>query len=434
MKRIFAKLICLVCFACVGTGTAYALNVQSATPNIGFTGTFNLFGAETLQRNHFSVGFMLDYTRKPLEIHNFTTGASVRGIVDYLVTTDLVGEYGIIDRLTVGVDVPLQVSKHLLLTDLTRHETKFGVGDITAYAKYALIQQETHQVGLAIMPFVIAPTGSSNNFVGDAGVDLGAKVILDKDFGKGFIDLNAGFKGRLKTDHIVLTGSTSTLNVGNEFLYGLGGGVDLMGKKLQLIAEFVGSTTIKHFADKQTSPMQINGGIRSTILKDQLSLYLGAGGGLNAGYSSPQFRIFTGAVYHFPMKNAVEKKVAEETMTSMILEGVLFDFDKSEIKASAKPKLERNIEKLESMQYNRIDVIGYTDSIGTEEYNQKLSERRAHAVKDYLVERGIASDRITVEGRGESGAVAPNTTVSGKDYPEGRARNRRAIELQIWTK
>lgn len=78
-------------------------------------------------------------------------------------------------------------------------------------------------------------------------------------------------------------------------------------------------------------------------------------------------------------------------------------------------------------------MIGYTDSKGTEEYNQSLSERRAQAVKDYLVDRGIASDRITVSGLGESGAVAPNKTLSGNDYPEGRAKNRRAIELQIWT-
>ncbi len=423
----------MVCFAGAGVKEAYALNVQSATPNIGFTGTFNLFGAETLKKNHFSAGFVLDYTRRPLEIHNFTTGASVRAIVDYLVTTDLVGEYGIIDKLTIGLDVPLQVSKHLLLSDMATRETKFGVGDITVYAKYAFLQQDKYPVGLAIMPFVIAPTGSFNNFVGDAGVDLGAKLILDRDFGGGFIDFNVGFKGRLKTDHIVLTGSTSTLDVGSELLYGLGGGVNVIGKKLEVIAEVLGSTTIKNFGDKQTSPIQINGGLRSTILNEQLSLYLGAGGGLNSSYSSPQFRVFTGLAYHFPAKKAAEKVVVQEKMISMILEGVLFDFDKSDIKPTAVPKLERNITKLESMTYNRINVIGYTDSKGTEEYNQALSERRARAVKDYLVERGIASDRIMVEGRGESGAVAPNTTLSGNDYPEGRAKNRRAIELQIWT-
>ncbi|MBF0106407.1 MAG: thrombospondin type 3 repeat-containing protein [Deltaproteobacteria bacterium] len=431
MKKIIVVLICMVCFVCVGLAPVYALNVQSATPNIGFTGTFNLFGAETLKQNHFSTGFVLDYTRKPLEFHNFTTGATVRGIVDYLVTTDFIAEYGIVDRLTAGLDVPLQVSSHMLLTNMAQEKTGFGLGDITAYAKYALIKQQgEYPIGLSIMPFVTAPTGNSSDFFGDAGVDIGAKAILDRDFGGGFVNVNVGFKGRLKTDHMVVTGSTSTLNVGHELLYGLGGGVNLVGKKLELIGELVGSTTIENFGDKQTSPIQINGGLRSTLLDKQLSLHLGAGGGLNSSYSSPQFRVFSGLVYHFPRE---KKVVVKEKMIKMTLEGVLFDFDKSNLKPTAIPKLERNIVKLKAMMINRINVVGYTDSKGTEAYNQVLSMERAQVVKDYLVSQGIASDRIMVEGRGESGAVAPNTTPAGNDDPIGRAKNRRAIELQIWT-
>lgn len=121
------------------------------------------------------------------------------------------------------------------------------------------------------------------------------------------------------------------------------------------------------------------------------------------------------------------------SMIRMVLEGVQFDFDKSELRPDAIPIMERNVAKLAGIPYNVINVIGYTDSKGTKEYNQTLSEERAKAVKDYLVKRGIASNRIMVLGRGESGEVAPNFTPSGKDNPAGRAENRRAIELQIWT-
>jgi outer membrane protein OmpA-like peptidoglycan-associated protein len=130
---------------------------------------------------------------------------------------------------------------------------------------------------------------------------------------------------------------------------------------------------------------------------------------------------------------SIGERTAEGKMVSMTLEGVLFDFDKSDLRTSALPKLERNVAKLKDMEFNRVNVIGYTDSKGTEEYNQGLSEKRAQVVRDYLVEQGIASDRIMVEGRGESEAIAPNTMASGKDSPAGRAKNRRAIELQIWT-
>lgn len=69
-------------------------------------------------------------------------------------------------------------------------------------------------------------------------------------------------------------------------------------------------------------------------------------------------------------------------------------------------------------------MIGHADWIGTDAYNQKLSERRANTVKTYLVSQGIPSGRVRSEGRGESQPVASNATA------EGRARNRR-VEVTI---
>jgi OOP family OmpA-OmpF porin len=74
-------------------------------------------------------------------------------------------------------------------------------------------------------------------------------------------------------------------------------------------------------------------------------------------------------------------------------------------------------------------IVGHTDSIGSDEYNQRLSERRAQAVKQYLVSKGIAASRLSTEGQGEREPIAPNTE-DGKDNPEGRAMNRRA-ELKV---
>jgi OOP family OmpA-OmpF porin len=67
-----------------------------------------------------------------------------------------------------------------------------------------------------------------------------------------------------------------------------------------------------------------------------------------------------------------------------------------------------------------VDVSGHTDWIGTDAYNQALSERRANTVKDYLVQKGVDASHIRTFAYGESQPVAPNTT------PEGRALNRRA--------
>lgn len=81
----------------------------------------------------------------------------------------------------------------------------------------------------------------------------------------------------------------------------------------------------------------------------------------------------------------------------------LFDFDKATLRPQGKDKLEDMVSKMN--QYPEVDVVqisGFTDRLGSEPYNQKLSERRAAAVKNYLVERGVASSRMETVGRGES--------------------------------
>ena len=72
---------------------------------------------------------------------------------------------------------------------------------------------------------------------------------------------------------------------------------------------------------------------------------------------------------------------------------------------------------------NRIE--GHTDSIGTDAYNQKLSEARARTVRDWLAKRNVIPASTPIRGFGKSMPIAPNTTADGKDDPEGRQRNRR---------
>ena len=71
-----------------------------------------------------------------------------------------------------------------------------------------------------------------------------------------------------------------------------------------------------------------------------------------------------------------------------------------------------------------VNVVGYTDSVGTEEYNQELSVRRANAVKEYMVSEDIDSGLINVKGMGEADPVASNATEAG------RAENRR-VEISV---
>lgn len=83
----------------------------------------------------------------------------------------------------------------------------------------------------------------------------------------------------------------------------------------------------------------------------------------------------------------------------------LFDFDKAVLKPDGKQALEDFVGKLENVNYDLIIAVGYTDRIGADEYNKKLSVRRAEAVKSYLVSLGVSPDRIFTDGKGKANPV-----------------------------
>ena len=104
-------------------------------------------------------------------------------------------------------------------------------------------------------------------------------------------------------------------------------------------------------------------------------------------------------------------------------EKILFAYDKSDLNSSAEGNLNKLVTILKEYPDTNIEVQGHTDSNGSDDYNMKLSERRAAEVSAYLRGRGVAGSRLTTKGYGESAPVADN----GSD--EGRAQNRRVTFL-----
>jgi len=113
------------------------------------------------------------------------------------------------------------------------------------------------------------------------------------------------------------------------------------------------------------------------------------------------------------------------------LKGVNFDFDKDTLRPDAVAILDEAISILGKYPELKVEVAGHTDSIGTEVYNQGLSERRAKTVYDYLSSHSIGAERLVGPvGYGETKPIAPNTNEDGSDNPEGREKNRRT-ELNV---
>ncbi len=106
------------------------------------------------------------------------------------------------------------------------------------------------------------------------------------------------------------------------------------------------------------------------------------------------------------------------------LSGVHFETNSAELTGDSIAILDRAVATLKKRADIRVEVAAHTDSIGSAAYNQALSERRAKSVMDYLTSHGIAADRLTAKGYGESDPIASNATAAG------RAKNRR-VELRV---
>jgi len=117
-----------------------------------------------------------------------------------------------------------------------------------------------------------------------------------------------------------------------------------------------------------------------------------------------------------------------EKKAPIVLKGVTFEFDSSKLTSQAENRLDNVVDALQASDEVRFRMDGYTDSIGTEQYNQGLSQRRVDSVKQYLMDHGVRTSRVTgTQGHGESNPVATNETAAG------RAQNRR-VELNVTNK
>ena len=126
-----------------------------------------------------------------------------------------------------------------------------------------------------------------------------------------------------------------------------------------------------------------------------------------------------------PAPAPAPKPVAKPTSEKVTFAAdAFFDFDKAVLKPEAKAKMDDLVGKTSGVALEVVIAVGHTDSTGDAGYNQNLPPRRANAVKDYLVSKGIEKNRVYTEGKGENQPIADNKT------REGRAKNRR-VEIEV---
>ncbi len=141
----------------------------------------------------------------------------------------------------------------------------------------------------------------------------------------------------------------------------------------------------------------------------------GLAGGAVGSYMDSQKREFEAALNEEQRRNELEiQRLQDESLKIDVSSEVSFDFDSASLKPAFVPTLDKVANVLSRYPKTNVTVVGHTDSIGTESYNQDLSERRARSVSNYLAANGVDATRLFSLGQGETQPRASNATEAGR--------------------
>jgi outer membrane protein OmpA-like peptidoglycan-associated protein len=140
-------------------------------------------------------------------------------------------------------------------------------------------------------------------------------------------------------------------------------------------------------------------------------------------FHSENFDLPAGQDYQKIEKNIALNKA--DVGAKIVLRNIFFDYDKSDLRDESKSELDRIAEQMQEFSTIKVELSGHTDNKGEDSYNKELSQKRAESVRQYLINKGVAADRLKAVGYGASKPVAENVRPDGSDNPDGRQQNRR---------
>ena len=148
--------------------------------------------------------------------------------------------------------------------------------------------------------------------------------------------------------------------------------------------------------------------------------YVGAAAGAAAGaaignYMDKQQQALEAQLAEEQRAHQIElERVREDTIKLNLSSEVSFDYDSASLKPSFYPSLDKIADVISQNTQTSVEIVGHTDSRGSEAYNQRLSEQRAESVANYLIQHGVSASRVTTSGRGELEPRGTNSTEAGR--------------------
>jgi OOP family OmpA-OmpF porin len=440
-----------------------APKAQRFHPTTDGLGALTVDSDETIGEGKLAVGAMLNFVKKPMNYGDIRELKVQQLAVDELYTANLTVAYGLAKYLELGLDLPYNYAARSLNIVTNEYTSDSNIGDIRANAKIRLI--DAPKYGFALVPFANFPTGNDDFLLSEKKFGFGVRAVGHYDVSKA-----ATLYANLGAEHVgdIATTRTNPNYYTPWYQYGVGGAYRLPGtRKDQLVAEINGETPMAYpYGRTVTSPFEVLGAYRREI-SPGLTLTAGGGGGLNKGMGAPQWRAFLGIAGLFDLAKAppappppppepppAPKPVVApppppppapeppppppapkpepvvvapapppppapapvvKPVKEVIHLQVQFDTAKADVKSKYGADLQRVADYMKKYPETTVTIEGNTDNVGGKKYNQKLSERRAGAVKDYLVKKlGVDASKISSVGYGMSRPVADNKTAAGK--------------------
>jgi outer membrane protein OmpA-like peptidoglycan-associated protein len=271
---------------------AHAQDVQNFKPAVGTWNYLSVEGARVAKHAEFVPSLYLNYGHDPLVVRDASDDSKIQTtIVKHLATADVLFAVGLLDRLEIGVDIPVSYVKGDLL-EQTNNEG-VGIGDIRVIPKIRLFGLEKGRgFGAAISAPLAFPTGDKDKAIGEDQFTANPKLILEaRALGFSFA-ANGGV--RFRPDERKL----QSLDVKNEVTYGAGVSVDLGTENVVAMAEVFGATPISDVStDSRANPLEGLLGLRIFTHAGPV-FTLGGGTGIVADYGAPEYRLLAGIAYH----------------------------------------------------------------------------------------------------------------------------------------
>lgn len=402
--------------------------------------------SETLQPGLLNFGLFLNYAVNSLPNYENVTTGDRTNFTDTLTSADLNLGIGLARDWDAGFSMPVLLSQSVD-SDVTAFRGEFaqtGMTEIRLNTKYRFFGNQDS--GLAVVASANFNQIEDNPFAGqEAGPTYNLELAADTTWSRYAVGANVGYRIRNPGDPIA---GVPVEPLEDQWIASTSVSYLLRGYDIKLIGELFGSFPVKQsdFAtDRDLSSLEVLGGMKMDITP---SIAWHAGGGTEVlhGTSSPDWRIYTGVnwvvgpVFAKPKEVIVRvDKAALDAMGNevdpyggkpepeekFIARDVLFKFNSDEVDDLFRQSLQRLADYLKRPPgFKNLVIEGHTDSVGSEAYNEKLSQRRADSVRKVLLEFGLAEAKVQSIGYGEARPIADNGNF------QGRAQNRR-VEFKL---